>query len=250
MSGKLLRDAEQNAPVKKVLTFGDTPLRKVEPLQEQTPVINRTPAENQSPPEINRSTPSVSYQPPLQTEPLRKTEGVILPDNTPHLRLPYLVLEQTLRKLKPAPRVVLEELYRAAAGWHSDECIISIAKLSGHCQIKPTQVRQYLKELESRGYIARIENVIGGRDVEARGIKIKVNLARLTPPEKRTPSENRPRPKTEANKDSIKETNKKGDELSLNIKNCPDCQGTGFWYPSGIEQGVAKCTHSKLTNTT
>ena len=28
---------------------------------------------------------------------------------------------------------------------------------------------------------------------------------------------------------------------------CPDCQGTGFYYPKGIDQGVAKCPHSKLT---
>ena len=28
--------------------------------------------------------------------------------------------------------------------------------------------------------------------------------------------------------------------------NCPDCQGTGFWYPKGIERGVAKCKHKRL----
>ena len=27
---------------------------------------------------------------------------------------------------------------------------------------------------------------------------------------------------------------------------CPDCQGTGFYYPNGREQGVAKCPHSRL----
>lgn len=28
---------------------------------------------------------------------------------------------------------------------------------------------------------------------------------------------------------------------------CPDCQGTGFYYPKGKDQGVAKCPHSRLT---
>jgi Bacteriophage replication protein O len=28
---------------------------------------------------------------------------------------------------------------------------------------------------------------------------------------------------------------------------CPDCQGTGFYYPKGIEQGVAKCQHARLS---
>lgn len=27
---------------------------------------------------------------------------------------------------------------------------------------------------------------------------------------------------------------------------CPDCHGTGFWYPEGIGQGVKKCGHEKL----
>jgi hypothetical protein len=28
---------------------------------------------------------------------------------------------------------------------------------------------------------------------------------------------------------------------------CPDCQGTGFYYPEGKEQGVAKCLHNQLS---
>jgi len=27
---------------------------------------------------------------------------------------------------------------------------------------------------------------------------------------------------------------------------CPDCRGTGFWYPQGISDGVKKCRHEKL----
>lgn len=29
---------------------------------------------------------------------------------------------------------------------------------------------------------------------------------------------------------------------------CPDCGGSGFWYPDGFEKGVAKCRHEKLVN--
>ena len=28
---------------------------------------------------------------------------------------------------------------------------------------------------------------------------------------------------------------------------CPDCFGTGMWYPEGFEKGVARCRHEKLT---
>ena len=33
----------------------------------------------------------------------------------------------------------------------------------------------------------------------------------------------------------------------LDATQCRDCQGTGFYYPQGIEQGVAKCQHSRLS---
>lgn len=32
-----------------------------------------------------------------------------------------------------------------------------------------------------------------------------------------------------------------------NKESCPDCQGTGYWYPAGTERGVARCKHPRLT---
>jgi len=32
----------------------------------------------------------------------------------------------------------------------------------------------------------------------------------------------------------------------IDASQCPDCFGTGMYYPEGYEKGVAKCTHSKL----
>jgi hypothetical protein len=33
----------------------------------------------------------------------------------------------------------------------------------------------------------------------------------------------------------------------LDASKCPDCFGTGMYYPDGFEKGVARCPHSKLT---
>jgi hypothetical protein len=38
-----------------------------------------------------------------------------------------------------------------------------------------------------------------------------------------------------------------GAEAKVNVSECPDCSGTGMWYPEGFEKGVARCPHSKLT---
>lgn len=34
--------------------------------------------------------------------------------------------------------------------------------------------------------------------------------------------------------------------LNRDISQCPDCNGTGFYYPKGIEGGVARCRHEQL----
>jgi hypothetical protein len=32
----------------------------------------------------------------------------------------------------------------------------------------------------------------------------------------------------------------------IDVSGCPDCNGTGFWYPNGLEKGVTRCTHARL----
>ncbi|HEY9401096.1 MAG TPA: helix-turn-helix domain-containing protein [Pyrinomonadaceae bacterium] len=33
---------------------------------------------------------------------------------------------------------------------------------------------------------------------------------------------------------------------NLDTSQCPDCNGTGFYYPQGVEGGVARCKHERL----
>lgn len=32
----------------------------------------------------------------------------------------------------------------------------------------------------------------------------------------------------------------------VDVKKCPDCQGSGYYYPEGFEKGVARCQHANL----
>ena len=36
--------------------------------------------------------------------------------------------------------------------------------------------------------------------------------------------------------------------IKVDASKCPDCFGTGMYYPEGYDKGVAKCPHSKLTS--
>jgi hypothetical protein len=35
-------------------------------------------------------------------------------------------------------------------------------------------------------------------------------------------------------------------KLAIDASKCPDCGGSGWWYPEGPEKGVAKCQHAKV----
>ena len=39
-----------------------------------------------------------------------------------------------------------------------------------------------------------------------------------------------------------------GAAARMDASTCPDCFGTGMWYPEGFEKGVARCGHEKLNS--
>lgn len=314
-------------PIEEIISGGSTPLTDSEPLPESEgvfnsepfnktePLVNSEPVVNSEPlSETDRGTPSELTQPLLQTEPLPISEGVIdsegvkiLSDRAPHLRFPYEVFDGILWKLKPAPRVLLERLYRLSAGWDSDICTVSIGKLVTTCNIGATQVRQYLRELEKKGYIQRLGEDIANKNIEARGIKFRVLLPRMPPARIRTGSEKGRGSNSEPNKLNTQKENTQTQEEpaavvrvgskftieecrryarylqetgqginnpggyattihrtgeadamieaylnpvpltpTVDASHCPDCKGSGFYYPNGSTGGVAKCKHEKL----
>jgi hypothetical protein len=131
--------------------------------------------------------------------------------------LPHKVIER-LRKLRPATRVIVEEIYRAAAGWHSDECVISIGKLALYCNLDEKHVRKHLAVAQSEGLIFRLGDVVGGTDLAARGVRFRCLLPRMeTPPQKATPSLFAGGDEKSPNKrKTLKETDFKGEPATLN----------------------------------
>jgi hypothetical protein len=43
------------------------------------------------------------------------------------------------------------------------------------------------------------------------------------------------------------EVAKQSSGSDVDASKCPDCFGTGMWYPEGFDKGVARCRHEKLT---
>ncbi len=36
--------------------------------------------------------------------------------------------------------------------------------------------------------------------------------------------------------------------VEIDTSHCPDCQGTGYWYPQGNDKGVARCKHAGISH--
>ena len=208
------------------------PVPKNPPVPDSAPPQVSTPPQNTTGPQSSGRTPTVSRRPPPETTPVVEIQP--LPRDAPHLRVPYAVWER-LRELKPGPRVVVEEIYRAAAGWHSDECVISIPKLSLHCKLDEKQVRKYLLEVDGK-YVKRLAVVNEGTDVSVRGIRFKLLLPRLaTPPQKHTPPQSGTGGSPPPNKDKdLKESYKKGvnrltpEEIQSFTATVADLLGEGY----------------------
>lgn len=235
----------------KLVSFKDLYKQKREqvpetpPLPDRVPVPESPPVESTTPPrpatggESAGPTPPASRIPPPEVAPVPDSPP-LLPWDAPHLRTPHATIER-FRELKPGPRVLVEEIYRASAGWNSDECVISIPKLAKHCKLDEKQVRKYLLEVDGK-YVKRLEVVNDGRDVSLRGIRFRLLIPRLAPPpQKGTPPESG----TGVSRPPNKRKDLNQDSKSVVCDRCKDM--SGMYYPSGtVGVGpVKKCTHGE-----
>jgi hypothetical protein len=52
--------------------------------------------------------------------------------------------------------------------------------------------------------------------------------------------------KRQLDKEEKSDSGAAGPAAKVDASKCPDCFGTGMWYPEGFEKGVARCRHDKL----
>jgi DNA-binding MarR family transcriptional regulator len=159
-----------------------------------------------------------------------------LPETDGHTELPHRYSDHLAHLLTPDEQAVYTQLYRLSWGWGKETCFITNPRLSERSNVPLSTMKRVVSKLESKGLIEKLERKFGNHHEQ--GILYRVlNLSRQ-------PIAGRPI--VAHNKEEIKKSNKGRNELSLNTKNCPDCQGSGFWYPGGNERGVAKCKHGRL----
>lgn len=161
------------------------------------------------------------------------------------------LLDGIMPRLDPYEQVVLLRLCRLAWGHKKDTCRVGYDRLQQACNLKKRKLQEVISKLEFLGYIQRLALEQGGSDRSLRGTEYQILL---TPPPgvSRTTvafgatvvSDATVAPDATNKKNVLKEIYKEG--VPSRAKECPDCSGTSWFYPKGVEGGVKRCTHPKV----
>lgn len=192
------------------------------------------------PPPLPAASPSEIDSPAKITSPSTEDSQLlsIIPQVKGHTELPHAYTDHLVRWLSADEQAVYVQLYRLSWGWGKDTCFISNPKLSERSGVPETSMRRAVKKLISKRLVEKTDRVFGSKTEQ--GIEYRVfSLNRLTKLDSR--AERDRQSKAAPNKDQIKETDQRAD-----ASRCPDCMGTGFYYPGGKEKGVARCEHKRL----
>jgi len=160
-----------------------------------------------------------------------------IPEVRGHTQLPHRYTDHLPRWLSADEQAVYIQLYRLSWGWGNEVCFISNPKLSERSGVPETSMRRAVKKLIGKGLIEKKDRRFGGAE---QGIEYRVfNVDRLLKQD-RASNKNSLSNMT-PNKERILKENSKAD-----ASQCPDCMGTGFYYPEGTAKGVKRCEHRKL----
>jgi hypothetical protein len=211
-----------------------------------SPVIMDRPAVTDSPSAEHPSPPPVARPSKMDRQAIEDSPSIsdsldvrsLLPDVKGHTQLPHRYTDHLPRWLSADEQAVYVQLYRLSWGWGKDTCFISNPKLAERSGVPETSMRRAVKKLISKGLVEKTDRKFGGVE---QGIEYRVfSLDRLTVGDR---ASNVDSPSNVApNKEKALKENQKGVDASL----CPDCMGTGFYYPQGTAKGVARCPHAKL----
>lgn len=214
-------------------TIVDTPSNVDSPAAEASLSTDQPPP----PPEASLSTsdsPAKMVSPSIEDKPNLLNA---IPEVRGHTQLPHRYTDHLPRWLSADEQAVYVQLYRLSWGWGNEVCFISNPKLSERSGVPETSMRRAVKKLISKGLIEKTDRRFGGAE---QGIEYRVfTLDRLTSQD-RASNKNSPS-STAPNKERVLKENFKGD-----ASQCPDCMGTGFYYPEGTAKGVKRCEHRKL----
>ena len=161
----------------------------------------------------------------------------LIPPVGGHTALPHTYTDHLARWLSADEQAVYVQLYRLSWGWNKPTCFISNPRLAERCGVPETSMRRAIKKLVAKKLIEKTNRIFGSNTEQ--GIEYRVFR-----PDSLTKGDRASVVDSPSNAAPNKEKLLK--EHSKDVSKCPDCMGTGFYYPGGTAKGVSRCEHKRL----
>lgn len=163
-----------------------------------------------------------------------------------HTRVPNDLLDLVLKELLPSDQLILLRLYRLTRGHHNESITVAYETLGKACHLSRRAAIDSVQRLEREGLIERTGKALDTRQNLNRGVTIRMLVPSAISAENAPGANSSPGAGVAPNKLKALKENNKEEVAAPNPTNCPDCKGSGFYYPEGEGKGVAKCRHDKL----
>jgi hypothetical protein len=219
------------------------------PAPDSLPIPARLSAPVSLPVENSLTPDAIAYPPDSLPEP----DSLPAPDNQRpdlwapfkdkrgHLRQPHAYTDGLCQVLDVYEQAIYTQLYRLSHGYGKPMCKIGLPQLARRANMGKTTTQATVNRLIDKGLIRKLEYEIG-RNKE-QGTTYWVSSPDSQPDTGSLSGNDTIKVK------ALKEKTLKGAHERRDYSACPDCLGSGMWYPGGFEKGVAKCRHEKLRAT-
>jgi hypothetical protein len=164
------------------------------------------------------------------------------------METPFQLLDHLFRHLDPFEQAAYMQLCRLSWGWKQNRCRVSNPRLAERANMSLAQVKKVVAKLIAKGLIEKTGNIQGfGKE---QGVEYIVHapswqLSRSSQLQQSRQPHKSSQLQQSTNIDKNINIDQKGESASPNLLNCPDCLGTGFFYPEGKAGGVKRCNHER-----
>lgn len=155
-----------------------------------------------------------------------------------HYNQPHAYTDGLCQVLDVYEQAVFTQLSRLSHGFHKDTCKIGLPQLARRANVSKSTAQAAVGRLIQKSLVRKV-NVEFGSDKE-QGTVYWVSSPGSLPGAGRLPGAGTNKIK------ALKEKSKKGAHVRRDFAECPDCFGTGMYYPDGFDKGVTRCRHEKL----
>jgi hypothetical protein len=211
--------------------------------QQPTACQNNSLPDSDSLPESN----SLAPEKPSSEVPLNLMAS--LPEVGGFTKFWHQLTDYLYGQLTPAEQVVHLQLFRLSWGHGKPNCKIGLPQLAKRAGMGRSTVQTAIAGLIGKGLIRKVQTHFGSDKEQGNEYHIEPPPSMLKTaglPKSNSLPESNSLPDSGSNKEKNIKKDLKGNSASPDFSKCQDCNGTGFWYPEGVEKGVAKCPHSRL----